>query len=237
MSIEPRRVEIVGVAGTGKSTLTRALVEHVPTCRVADSLHTRQPAHWPYVAHGLPSALSLMARTTRSRQPLSWDEIKFVLYLFEWGRYLDAQPGLQAGITVLDQGPLFGLARLLWGGNPATRTPHFRAWLTGMVADWSRALGLVVWLDATDDVLVERIDRRQQRHEAKGRAREEALGLLERHRDAYGRVLDEVLRLGRLPVHRLDTSELSEDELVREVVVIFEEAEWLTNRDQALNVR
>ena len=51
-------VEIVGVAGSGKSTLTRAMGSDYG-CHVADSLHTKLPGHWPYVAHGLPRVVEL----------------------------------------------------------------------------------------------------------------------------------------------------------------------------------
>ena len=236
MSKEPRRVEIVGVAGTGKSTLTRALVEGCPACHGADSLHTRLPAHWRYVAHGIPRVLPLLTRTAGRRPVLSWDEVKFLVYVSEWSRYLDSRPEHRSGITVLDQGPLFALARLLWGGKPATAGPTFRAWLEQMVAHWSRELDLVVWLDAPDNVLVARINHRRQGHEAKGREDEDALALLERHRNAYGRVLDEVSRLGRLPVRRLDSATRSPAELVDELVRIFEEMKWLTDRGRVLNV-
>lgn len=237
MSIPPRRLEILGVAGTGKSTLACALADDVPTCRVADSLHTRLPAHWPYVAHGLPRVLPLLLRTGRRRPVLSWEEVKYVLYVAEWSRFLNARPEHRAGLTVLDQGPLFGLARLLWGGKPATRSPQFQRWLARMVAHWSEELDLVVWLDASEDVLVERINFREQRHEAKGQVRERALELLQRHRDAYGRVLDEVQRVGRLPIRRLDTSTTSPQELALQLGRVLEETERLTDRVGILNVR
>lgn len=236
MSIQPRRVEIVGVAGTGKSTLTRALTERYPTCLVADSLHTRKPAHWQYVAHSLPHVAPLLVRAAPRRPGLSWDEVKFLVYVTEWGRYLDARAG-PSSITVLDQGPLFALACLLWGQKPATGRAWFRYWVERMASTWSRQLGLVVWLDAPDDVLVTRINDREQRHDAKGRSTEDALVLLSRHREAYRVVLDEVSRLGRPSVRRLDTSSSSPAELVDELGRVFEEAGWLTGRGRVLNVR
>jgi thymidylate kinase len=236
VSTEPRRVEIVGVAGTGKSTLMRALVERYPACHGADTLHTRLPGHWRYVVHSLPVVVPLFAKTVRFRSALSWDEVKYVVYVSEWSRYLDVRPEHHLGITVLDQGPLFGLARLLWERKPATRSPWFRAWVRQMVARWSTRLDLVVWLDAPDDVLVERIDEREQGHEAKGRATDDALELLARHRDAYDRVLDEVSRLGLPPVHRLETSTRPPADLAAELGGIFEDRKWLTDRGRVLNV-
>ena len=236
MSNECRRVEIVGVAGTGKSTLALSLAGHDPAFRIADFLHTRSPAHWPYVVHGAPRVLALLAATVRERPLPSWDEVKLVLYVSEWSRYLAARKEHRSGITVLDQGPLFAMACLVWGGKPLTERPTFGRWLAGMAARWSDELDLIVWLDASDDVLVGRINDREQRHEAKGAATTAALELLRRHRDAYGRVLDEVERPGGPPVRRVNTSTRSPAEVTDEVLGALEEMEWLTDRRRVLNV-
>lgn len=230
-------MEIIGVAGTGKSTLARALVDRDQGCRIADFLHTRSAAHWRYVAHGAPRVLGLLAATVRARPAPSWDEVKLLVYVSEWSRYLAARPEHRSGVVVLDQGPLFALACLLWGGNPATEHPRFRSWVTESVAQWSAELGLIVWLDASDEVLLERIDDRAQRHEAKGRGRDDALGILRRHRAAYDLVVDEISRLGHPPVRRLDTSTAPPEEIAAEVRRIFDEMKWLTNRGRVSNVR
>jgi broad-specificity NMP kinase len=236
VSIEPRRVEIVGVAGTGKSTLARALAGRYPVSTIADFVHTRSPAHWRYVAHGAPGTLALLARTTRRRPVLSWDEVKLVLYVSEWSRYLDARDEHRSGITLLDQGPLFALACLLWGGNPATEQPRFRAWVAKWAERWSRELDLVVWLEASDDALLERINVRGQRHEAKGKSTDAAVELLEGHRAAYRRVLEEIDRHGHPAVHHVDTTARTPDEVADEVGALLEESEWLTDRGRVLNV-
>ena len=135
MSGEPQTIEIVGVAGSGKSTLTRALRTDYG-CHVADSLHTRLPAHWPYVAHGFPRVLPLVAASMRDQPLLSWNELKFVVYVAEWDRFLRAERRSRAGAIVLDQGPLFALACLLWGGKPITRSARFEAWFQWMIERW-----------------------------------------------------------------------------------------------------
>jgi shikimate kinase len=203
----PKRMEIAGVAGAGKSTLARALVDRYAGCRVADSLHTRLPAHWPYVAHSVHGLLPLLAATARSRPVLSWDEIKFAVYVSEWNRYLGREH--RPGLVVLDQGPIFALARLLWGQKPVTRSEPFRAWMSTMMRRWSLELDAIVWLDAPDHVLHERIGTREQRHEAKGKPTREVLELLGTHRQAYRAVLESIARLGRPPVLHFDTSRMS----------------------------
>ena len=202
---KPQTVEIAGVAGSGKSTLTGALRSDYG-CSVADSLHTKLPGHWPYVAHGLPRIVPFFAASMRDRPALSWDELKFVLYAAEWDRFLRAEYRDRPGVVVLDQGPIFALACLLWGRKPVTRRASFEAWVRRMAERWSRELEAIVLLDAPDSVLLERIDAREQRHDAKGVPSHQGLELLARHREAYGHVFELVEGVGSTRVLRFDTA-------------------------------
>jgi len=230
-------IEIVGVAGSGKSTLARTLRSDYG-CRVADSLHTRQPAHWPYVLHGLPGLGPLVAASVRDRPLLSWEEVKFVLYVAEWHRYLRDERHGPAEEIVLDQGPIFALARLRWGRKRVTRSKRFEAWERRMLERWSLELDAIVQLDAPDDTLLARIDERGQKHDVKGAPRPEGLELVERHRDAYVRVLERIEGLGRPLLLRYDTAAMPPAAVAAEVaetlaLVVGEE---LTETPGALNV-
>jgi thymidylate kinase len=222
MSTGPHRIEIAGVAGAGKSTLTRTLRHRYAGCRVADSLHTRVPAHWPYVAHSIPRLLPIIARPVRNRPLLSWDELKFAIYVSEWIRFLRASREYRYGVTILDQGPIFALACLLWGQKPITRSERFQAWVKEMVERWSLELDAIVWLAAPDHALLERINHRDQTHEAKGKSRQEGHELIESHRQAYGQLFELIDRLGRPRVLRFDTNTMSPVEIAGELAEIFE---------------
>jgi len=225
-------IEIVGVAGSGKSTLTRELrVDY--DCHVADSLHTRSPSHWPYVAHGLPGLLPLVAVSARDRPLLSWDELKFVLYVAEWHRFLRDSDVMPAAV-LLDQGPIFGLACLLWGRKPFTRSARFESWLRRMVERWSLELDAIVLLDAPDEILLARIDDREQRHDAKGVPVGQGLELIERHRDAYARVLSLSEALGRPRLLRYDTATMPPAEIAAELAGVLELSRWATRDERKM---
>jgi hypothetical protein len=230
-------VEIVGVAGSGKSTLTRVLhSDH--GWHVADSLHTKLPGHWPYVAHGLPGVVPFFAASMRDRPALSWDELKFVLYVAEWDRFLRTEYRDQPGVVVLDQGPMFALACLLWGRKPVTRHASFEAWLRRMAERWSRELDAVVVLDAPDAVLLDRIDAREQRHDAKGVLPHQGFELLGRHREAYGRVFELVESYGRARVLRFDTATIPPARIAGELAELLGlgRARELTETPRARNL-
>lgn len=210
-----RTLEIVGLAGSGKSTLARRLHDQAGW-EIADSLHTRLPAHWPYVAHSAPTLLPLLARTIGTSPSLSWDETKFLVYVSEWDRFLRRRPARV--ITVLDQGPIFALARLLWSGKAITRTRAFRHWFRAMAERWSRELATIVHLVAPDAVLLERINGRAQQHETKGATSARSLGILAAHGRAYDEVLELFAAAGHPCVLRFDTSASTPDSIVTQLV-------------------
>jgi adenylate kinase family enzyme len=237
MSRTRQTVEIVGVAGAGKSTLTREL--HLGyACGVADSLHTRAPAHWPYVAHSVPRFLPLVLTNVQNRPFLSWDELKFVIYVLEWDRYLRVEGRDRSGVILLDQGPVFALACLLWGRKPITRRESFQEWVHRMVERWSTELDAIVLLDAPDEVLLARINNREQGHQGKGVAAGEGLRLIQVHREAYRQVLELIERLGRPRLLRYDTATMPPSKIAGELAEIFElsRAQELTEAPRALNV-
>ena len=207
------RVEIVGVAGAGKSTLTRTLCERGRGWRVAEDLHTRARSQWPYVLHAAPRVLALLAHGAAARPWLSWDELKFLVYVVEWERFLHDRPEYRHGVTILDQGPIFALARLEWAAKPVVSSPAYRRWRADMLRRWSAALDVVVWLDAPDAILIERIDAREQSHAAKGKPSGEALAFIAAYRRAYESLLVDLERLGGARVLRFDTAQSSADDV------------------------
>ncbi|MGH3135634.1 MAG: hypothetical protein ACRDPV_03965 [Gaiellaceae bacterium] len=232
MSRDSQIIEIVGVAGSGKSTLTRELRAEYD-CEVADSLHTRSLAHWPYVAHGIPGLVPLVAASAQHGPLLSWDELKFVLYVAEWHRFLRDRPGVPRAV-LLDQGPIFGLACLLWGRKPFTRSAPFESWLRRMVERWSLELDAIVVLDAADEILLARINARKQSHDAKGAPVGRGLELIERHRDAYARVLSLSEALGRPRLLRYDTATMPPAEIAAELADVLELSRWATRGERAM---
>jgi broad-specificity NMP kinase len=212
-----QKIEIVGVAGTGKSTLARTLVDRDPGHRIVDSLHTRARAHWAYVAHSVPHVLPLIARSARARPGFDWEESKFIVYVTEWRRFLRSDCRDDSGLLIFDQGPIFALARLLWGRKPVTATREFERWVDEQVAGWSLELDGIVWLVAPEEVLFERINQREQDHEAKGRSIHEGLDVLLAHQCAYEVLFERLEALGRPPVFTFDTSLMSSTRIAEEL--------------------
>jgi hypothetical protein len=107
-----------------------------------------------------------------------------------------------------------------------------------MVERWSLELDAIVLLDAPDETLLTRIDDRTQRHDVKGASRPAGLELVERHRDAYGRVLERIEDLGRPRLLRFDTAAIPPATIAVELAgtLALGRGEELTETPGALNV-
>jgi thymidylate kinase len=74
-----------------------------------------------------------------------------------------------------------------------------------MLEQWRAQLDWIVWLDAPDGVLHERIQQRQQGHVLEGRGPAESSALLARYRTAFSEILDLLAGPAGPQVLRIDT--------------------------------
>ncbi|MGH7792928.1 MAG: AAA family ATPase, partial [Thermodesulfobacteriota bacterium] len=177
----PLIVELVGLAGAGKTTLSRALSRRDEKIRVAADLQLRKREHIPIFVGQFPFVLSLFLRQCRSDRWFTWDEMKAMVYLKRWPRVLRQQAMHGDTTILLDHGPIFKLATLNAFGPERLKTLAFEHWWHSVFEQWASTLDIVVWLNAPDKILVERINGRNQRHAVKGKSEREAHQFLLRY--------------------------------------------------------
>lgn len=211
-------VEIVGLAGSGKSTLTRCFGVCDPRHRVDGPLRFRDARHLRYVAHSAPRLIPLLVSAARARRAPTWTELKLLIYLMEWPRWLSHHSARRAGVTFIDQGPVYALARLRHTEPPVAGTDPSDHWWKATTAEWSRVLDAIVWLDAPDEVLRQRVDRRNQEHEVKNVSTATAVAFIDSYRRSYDLVLRALDRSGGPTVLRYDTSRRSCEEIAADVL-------------------
>ena len=149
----PLVVELVGPAGSGKTTLARALCRRAG---IAEGIELPRREHLPHaVRHGL-LLLPAYLRVGGDGGWLTWKEMRSMTYLRAWPHHLD-RPPTERAITVLDHGPVFRLARLRAHGPRITRSAAFERWWQQSLELWTGLLDVVVSLDAPDELLVDRI--------------------------------------------------------------------------------
>ena len=206
--MRPLVVELAGPAGAGKTTLARALVADSPATTTGVQVGPLG------LAVGLASAAPQLTAARLSAPGRWWtrDELRSLAYLRAWRRAVREGDGL----LVLDHGPVFRLASLAAFGPPMAASRAFAGLRAGLAQDWGSLLDAVVWLDAPDDVLLRRIDRRAQQHRIQHVGPDEGATFLARYREAYRTTLALVADAGARVVE-VDTAAASPAELAAEL--------------------
>lgn len=198
----PLVAELAGVAGAGKTTLLRQLARDG---RFAEGVRMRR-RHYARSLGAL--ALALLPAYAQRAQPLRWpsrDELRSMVYLHAWQRAV-RRPQAGAQVRLLDHGPVFRLAALRAWALPPQAHPAYVYWWERSLEQWRATLDLVIWLDAPDEVLIERINQRARGHAVKQRPAAEARAFLARYRAAFEQILARMAGPGGPAVLRIDTA-------------------------------
>lgn len=198
----PFTAEIVGPAGAGKSTLTKLLRERNAAMRTGLSI-------W-----GLP--LRLLGTSTLSSLPdlvslfrngrISREDLKLVIQINALRRLLRRESAKGYGGLVLDEGGVFGLAKLrAFGAGSKSGTSI--SWMSGLFDQVGPTLDAIIWLDAPNTVLARRIREREKPHRTKHLSEAEICDYLDRYRDAFERVIAELSQRNRIKVIRFRTDQ------------------------------
>ena len=211
-----RKVEILGVAGAGKSTVVRLLGEG-PGFTRAEFIHTRKPSHLVQVARGLPRLMPILLGGITRRPRISWPELKLLVYVTRWRFFLERRTPAPGTVLLFDQGPLYALVRLQAEGKGFTTLSAFDVWREEMLERWASELSVVVWLDAPDPVLWSRINERSQGHRTKGEEAEAGHSFIDRYRRSFDALLQRMEELGGPDVLRFDTSTATAEQIAETV--------------------
>jgi hypothetical protein len=185
-----RVVEIVGPAGAGKTTLFQALDCYSESIRLGNFPDVRKMADAPFfISNGIrliPSQFRLYRPNSRqlTRREFAWMSI-----LNGWSALLHKESDGGNKAIILDQGPIYLMTEMrLFGPEYLRQKSAERLW-QDLYECWISTLDMVVWLDAADDVLLERIRTRQQEHIVKTQPAAVVYEFLSRYRTEYEFIL------------------------------------------------
>lgn len=200
-------VELVGPAGAGKTTLAQGVTAVDATVRSGLSL-------W-----GLPrkrlfrSAMALLPTVigaTINRTPLRAGEMAQMIRLGALRSVVEDEASRHR-VIILDEGPVFALSWLeVFFSRNGDRVPN--SWRRRVVAEWATLLDVVVFIDASDLTLADRIRTREKPHMVKDLPDEEIFGFSAGFRRAFERAIGELAEGGHLVVDSLKTDSGPVDE-------------------------
>jgi hypothetical protein len=168
----------------------------------------------------------------RSRGRIRRDEVKLIVRLSALHQLLGRESSKSYRTLLLDEGTIFALVKLLAFGDSVKgngkgqgggRSNRLDAWTQSLLNRWARRLDAVIWLDAPDEVLAERIRSRSKAHRVKDKSDEEIFEFLARYRDSYERVISELNARHGLKVIRFSTEHQSLEEMADEILAGMQE--------------
>lgn len=193
--------EIIGPAGSGKSTLT-SLLRGDATIKTGLSI-------WglslPLLAAGTLLSLNDIARLLR-RGGYTLEDLKLVIQINALRKSLRRESDKGYRALLMDEGGVFGLAKLQTieaeSGNAASMT-----WMSNLLNRLAPTLDAVIWLDAPDAVLARRIRERDKPHRTKNLPESEIVAHLAHYRMAFDRVMSELTSRNAVKIIRFRTDQ------------------------------
>jgi deoxyadenosine/deoxycytidine kinase len=221
--------EIVGPSGAGKSTLSVRL--NSPGTNIRAGI-TVWGMPFPLLIGSAIVSLPTLLMLWVERRRITAGDVKQVVRLTAFYHRLKRKVGVSERTDTalfLDEGVVFALAKLRaddLSRNESAVVGSMKRWEQKALDKWSEMINAIVWLDAPDDMLIERIRTRSKQHRMKHRPDREIYDFLKRYRASYEGIIDELRsRKKDLAVLRFQTDQASLDLMADKIVDLVHAAD------------
>lgn len=199
--------EIIGPAGSGKTSAARALVAGSNDLKTSVSWHDHKISLVKIGMLNIFQLFSLFNYGVNGKTIKEFVGLQIDLDILKKHKNYHILPCRN---IVLEIGPVFKVSEILMEGkiqNPKIFSPIFRK-----IKD---VIDQVVWMDAPIDILQQRINNRTKPHAIKNSSNEKVFDFIEKYRKIFSDVIGASGE--ELPVVRLDTSGLTVEEVARSI--------------------
>ena len=217
-----RIVEIVGVAGVGKTTLCQALSRDNKAIHLSDFPDVRKISNAPFfIKNSLQISSALFNKPQSNSRKLTRREFAWLSVLNGWPEILQKELKNNQAI-ILDQGPVYLFAEISKFGPEFLKRQEAEKIWRDLYSRWADTLDMIVWLDAPDADLLKRIRNRDKEHVVKNESVETTLEFLAGFRKAYEQIISNLSANHKnLKVLRFDTSQKSPQEITDQLLFEF----------------
>jgi shikimate kinase len=200
-------IELVGPAGTGKSTLEKILLEKNPECLSMFAPSPRTIRDIPFFLSNLFQILPKLLRSSFSEtKSVGRREVAWLSIINGWYKKINKNPNR---IIILNQGPIYLITALYCFGSDVLHEPIFSTFWDNIFNYWAKTVNLIILLDASDNCLFQRINDRDQLHVMKTKKPIEVSEFMEEWREGYSSIIDKLVSLTSGPKLICVNTELS----------------------------
>lgn len=215
MNNRPKIIEMVGLAGAGKSTLVKSMRQRNEEIRVSPP--PSKISLLPFLIKRSTIWLPLCRKTDGPIRQFGLGDLWTMGCLDVWLPNLRSQAVAKAGISVLDPGSVYWLTSLQAFGSQSTEHSLYQRWWDLKLEQWSLALDVIIWLDAPEELCLNRILARDEWHIAKLKMPQEVLERFRDLRKGYERIISRMVSLQPKKVFSFRTDQISTREMVDQI--------------------
>jgi deoxyadenosine/deoxycytidine kinase len=221
----PRIVELVGVAGAGKTTLAHTLSTNTNRIILCDHPYFRNVSDIPFFTWNtlMMAPVFIKIFITSGIKSITPREMAWMVILNGWHQRLRRQSSKDPTIVVLDQGPIAIFAELYTLHHNVLQSQSVKKWWDRTLTDWAHTLDLLVCLDTSDPVLIERVRNRNTWHLIKDQSDCEALDLNSRFRSINSNLISRMMvDIGGPSIIEFDTGKSSVHQITEKTLLALD---------------